>query len=280
MGGNRTDARHNAVTTKQGHRALFCVILSCSMDLFKNSKNGHAVAEPQAVCRIPLTDEERRMFVGTQQGPKMSEITWRIFRIMAEFVEGFQFLSSTKREVTVFGSARTPASNTWYQEAVRLGRMLGEAGFAVITGGGPGIMEGANKGAYEAGAESIGLNIQLPHEQRVNPYVTKSRAFYYFFTRKVMLAASAQAYVYFPGGFGTLDELFEILTLIQTKKSDRVAVVLVGKRYWEPLADWLRETVLGEFDAVGSEELELFTIVNSAEEAFALIKSSQERTFF
>lgn len=250
------------------------------MDLFKNSKNGTTATEPHVVCRIPLTDEERRLFSGTQQGPKMSEITWRIFRIMAEFVEGFQFLSSTKREVTIFGSARIPPSNKWYQEAVKLGRLLGESGFSIITGGGPGIMEAANKGAYEAGAESIGLNIQLPHEQRINPYVTRSRAFYYFFTRKVMLAASAQAYVYFPGGFGTLDELFEILTLIQTKKSDKVAVVLVGKEYWGPLVEWMQDNVLGVFDAISSEDLSLFAVVDSAQEAFDLIRHSQERTFF
>lgn len=230
---------------------------------------------------MPMTDDERRMCMVTPAAaPKMSDMTWRIFRIMAEFVEGFQFLSSTKREVTVFGSARLPPTSRWYQEATTLGRMLGEAGFSVITGGGPGIMEAANKGAYEAGAESIGLNIQLPNEQRTNPYVTRSRAFHYFFTRKVMLAASAQAYVYFPGGFGTLDELFEILTLIQTKKSEPIAIVLMGKEYWDPLVDWLKERVLGMFDAIEAQDLQLFTVVDTAEEAFTLIRNSRERTFF
>ncbi len=231
-------------------------------------------------CRIPLTDDERAQFKLQNEGPKMSEITWRIFRIMAEFVEGFQFLSTTSREVTVFGSTRVPPTNRWYQEAVKFGRMLGENGFTVVTGGGPGIMEAANKGAYEAGAESIGLNIQLPHEQRVNPYVTRSRAFYYFFTRKVMLAASAQAYVYFPGGFGTLDELFEILTLIQTKKSERIAVVLVGHEYWDPLVEWIRASVLGRLDAINPEDIEIFTVVDTAEDAFDLVKSSVERSIF
>ncbi len=248
------------------------------MDLFKGAKPS---AHPSGdVCRIPLTDEERRVAVASDTPPKMSEITWRIFRIMAEFVEGFQFLSTTKKEVTIFGSTRIPPTNKWYGVAEALGKLLGQHGFTVVTGGGPGIMEAANKGAYEVGAESVGLNIQLPHEQRINPYVTRSRAFYYFFTRKVMLAASAQAYVYFPGGFGTLDELFEILTLIQTKKSERIAVVLVGHEYWDPLVNWLRSTVLGTFDAISPDDVKIFTIVDTAEEAFDLIKSSQERSFF
>lgn len=252
------------------------------MDIFRRASTSNtSVTDPQsAICRIPLTDEERALAHGAIAAPKMSEITWRIFRIMAEFVEGFQFLSTTKKEVTIFGSARLPPTNRWYLEAVKLGRLLGEHGFTVVTGGGPGIMEAANKGAYEAGADSIGLNIQLPNEQRINPYVTRSRAFHYFFTRKVMLAASAQAYVYFPGGYGTLDELFEILTLIQTKKSERIRVVLVGHEYWDDLVNWLRVRVLGMFDAVHQEDLTIFTVVDTAEDAFDIIKSSQERSIF
>lgn len=252
------------------------------MDIFKGAKPSRtATVDPlNTLCRIPLTDDERRLAVSLDAAPRMSEITWRIFRIMAEFVEGFQFLSTTKREVTVFGSTRIPPTHRWYGVAVQLGKLLGEHGFTVVTGGGPGIMEAANKGAYEAGAESIGLNIQLPHEQRVNPYVTRSRAFHYFFTRKVMLAASAQAYVYFPGGFGTLDELFEILTLIQTKKSERIQVVLVGHEYWDPLVNWIKTTILGTFDAISPEDIQIFKVVDTAEEAFDLIKSSQERSFF
>ncbi len=231
-------------------------------------------------ARIPLTDEEKEICKAGARPPHMSDITWRIFRIMAEFVEGFQFLSTTSRQISVFGSARAPAGSKWYEESVKLGRMLGQNGFTVITGGGPGIMEAANKGAYETGAMSVGLNIQLPKEQRINPYVTSSRAFYYFFTRKVMLAASAQAYVFFPGGYGTLDELFEILTLIQTGKSEKIPVVLVGREYWDPLKTWLKEAVYGTYDAVDRADLDLPKVVDTAEEAYALVAKSSERHFF
>ena len=261
---------------------LVCAILLVNMDLFKNAKSqssSHA-GGPSGICRIPLTPEEILQCATPDQAPKMSEITWRIFRIMAEFVEGFQFLSTTKREVTVFGSARLPPTSKWYQEAVKFGRLLGEHGFSVITGGGPGIMEAANKGVYEVGGDSIGLNIQLNHEQRTNPYVTRSRSFHYFFTRKVMLAASAQAYVYFPGGFGTMDELFEILTLIQTKKSEQIAVVLVGHEFWDGLLVWLKQVMTEKFDTIDSIDLEIFKVVDTAEEAFELVKMSKERSFF
>lgn len=234
-----------------------------------------------SICRVPLTSEEREM-IETEKAKslRMSDITWRIFRIMAEFVEGFQFLSQFSNEVTVFGSTRLPATNKWYQEAEKLGRILAQNDFTVVTGGGPGIMEAANKGAHEAGGISVGINIQLPKEQRINPYVKTSRAFHYFFVRKVILAASAQAYVYFPGGFGTLDELFEILTLIQTKKSESMPVILVGKEYWDGWLNWVKSTVFEEFDAIDADDLEIFKIVDSAEEAYELVKHSSERSFF
>lgn len=228
-------------------------------------------------CRLPMPADE----AAVQRAPTpMYEITWRIFRIMAEFVEGFQFLSESKKEVTFFGSARFDPNNHWYQEAEKLGRLLAKCGFTVITGGGPGIMEAGNKGAKEAGGESIGLNIQLPSEQRINSYVTRGRAFYYFFTRKVMLAASAQAYVYFPGGFGTLDEMFEIVTLIQTGKMKKTPVILVGKDYWEGLFAWMKEQLVETYQAIHPEDLKLMHIVDRAEEAFQLIEKSEERTFF
>lgn len=232
------------------------------------------------VCRMPLTDEERELYKTTNEVPRMSDMTWRVFRIMAEFVEGFQFLSRFNKSVTVFGSARLPKNDHWYLEAVRLGRLLGENGYAVITGGGPGIMEAANKGSHEVGGISAGLNIQLPMEQRINPYVNASKAFHYFFTRKVMLAASAQAYVYFPGGFGTLDELFEILTLIQTKKTDEIPVILVGKSFWNDLDSFIQGSLYKEYDTISKEDMSLYKIVDTAEDAFELIKVARERAFF
>ncbi len=229
-------------------------------------------------CRIPLSHGEIAKGPSSEP-PKMSDITWRIFRIMAEFVEGFQFLSESSQEVTIFGSARASADDPWYKEAEKLGRLLVKNGYTVITGGGPGLMEAANKGAFEAGGESIGLNIQLPIEQRTNPYVKRGRGFHYFFTRKVMLAASAQAYVFFPGGFGTLDEFLELLTLIQTKKAQAVPMVCVGKEFWTPFVDWVRGTMLRRtFISPGDEKL--FTIVDTAEEALKIVKTSKERTFF
>ncbi len=248
------------------------------MDLFKQGKPKDKGDD--LICRVPLTEDERRQVEKYGYVPRMSDITWRIFRIMSEFVEGFQFLSQLSKEVTILGSARTPADEKWYQEAERLGRLLAEGGFTVVTGGGPGIMEAANKGAHEAGGNSIGINIQLPREQRTNPYVNFSRGFHYFFTRKVILAASAQAYIYFPGGFGTLDELFEIVTLIQTKKSEPVPIVLVGKDYWSGLFARIEETLLKEHKTISLENLSLMTIVDSAEEAYGLIQNSTERTFF
>ncbi len=252
------------------------------MDIFKANPGARKTARTGAEdkVRIPLTPDEKAMCIAGERPPRMSDLTWRIFRIMAEFVEGFQFLSTTKREVSVFGSARLQPGSHWYQVAEDLGKLLGEDGFTVVTGGGPGIMEASNKGAFEAGAPSVGLNIQLPTEQRTNGYVTRSHAFHYFFTRKVMLAASAQAYVYFPGGYGTLDELFEILTLIQTAKSEAVPVVLVGREYWGGLVEWMDKTMYGSFDTIDREDLNIFKLVDTAKEAYDIVAKSEERMFF
>ena len=204
---------------------------------------------------------------------------WRIFRIMAEFVEGFEFLQPLVGEVSIFGSARTQENNEFYISARKLGKLLGENGFTVLTGGGPGIMEAANRGAVEGGGESVGLNIQLPREQRTNPYVKRSIGFHYFFTRKVMLSASAQAYVFYPGGFGTMDEMTEMVTLIQTgKMPDNVPVILVGKSYWGPWLEWVK-TAMGEAHYIEPEELKIIQLVDTPEEALKIIQSTHERPF-
>jgi uncharacterized protein (TIGR00730 family) len=208
------------------------------------------------------------------------DANWRIFRIMAEFVDGFEFLYPLRREVTFFGSARLHERTRWYKEAQKLGRILGEDGFTIITGGGPGIMEAGNRGAYEGGGQSIGLDIELPKEQRRNPYVKKGIGFHYFFTRKVMLSASAQAYVFFPGGYGTLDEFFEIITLVQTGKMERVPSICMGREFWGGLDEWMRTVLLEELQTIDAEDLGLYHIVDTAEEAYELIKDSKERKYF
>jgi uncharacterized protein (TIGR00730 family) len=193
---------------------------------------------------------------------------------MAEFVEGWQFVTDYKNTVSVLGSARFKQDNPWYQEARKLGHLLAEDGIGVVTGGGPGIMEGGNRGAYEGGGDSVGINIQLPSEQRVNPYVTRSAGFYYFFVRKVMLFYTAQAYVFFPGGFGTLDEFFELVTLVQTKKVDKesVPVIVVGKDYWAPLLEYIEKDVYDRYKTIDKEDMNIYHMVDTAEEAFDIIK--------
>lgn len=205
--------------------------------------------------------------------------TWRIFRIMSEFVEGYQFLSSFKKQITILGSARFSLKSHWYKEAHHLGRLLAKNGYTTITGGGPGIMEAANKGAYEAGGESLGLNIQLPKEQVLNPYVKKSVGFHYFFTRKVMLTSPSQAFVFFPGGYGTLDELFDVLDAIENKKMRRVPVILIGKDFWRPLINYLKECSSKRLGSVTANDLQIFTLVNSAKEALKIIKTTKNIPF-
>lgn len=197
---------------------------------------------------------------------------WRIFRIMSEFVEGFEFLSRIQKSVTVFGSARLPPTHEYYQLARRLGQRLASEGYTIVTGGGPGIMQASNQGACEAGGGSVGLNIQLPHEQRTNPYVKRSKSFHYFFSRKVMLDFSADAYIFFPGGFGTLDEFFELITLIQTGKVHRsVPIVCIGSGFWQPLTDWMEQMLLRRFGTISPEDLTIWTLTDDVEEAVRLV---------
>ncbi|HEU5439273.1 MAG TPA: TIGR00730 family Rossman fold protein [Ktedonobacterales bacterium] len=204
--------------------------------------------------------------------------TWRIFRIMSEFVEGFSFLAHIQRSVTVFGSARFAESSPYYEKARQLGWRLAQAGYTVVTGGGPGIMQAANQGACEAHGTSVGLNIQLPHEQRTNPFVTMSESFHYFFSRKVMLDFSAEAYVFFPGGYGTLDEYFELLTLVQTGKVDHMApIIMVGTDYWGPLANWMREMLLETFHTISPGDLSIWTLTDDIEQVMLLIETGVQQ---
>jgi uncharacterized protein (TIGR00730 family) len=191
--------------------------------------------------------------------------SWRVFRIMGEFVEGFDELARLGPAVSIFGSARTSPDQPIYQKCVETARLLGEAGFAIITGGGPGLMQAANQGAREAGVCSVGLNIELPFEQHENPYADLKIDFRYFFVRKTMFVKYAQAFVIFPGGFGTLDELFESLTLIQTEKITDFPVVLFDSAYWAPLLDWLKKTVEGDGN-ISVGDLDLMKVTDSPQE--------------
>jgi uncharacterized protein (TIGR00730 family) len=199
------------------------------------------------------------------------EESWRVFRIMAEFVDAIETLSKVKHAVSIFGSARTQPGDLYYQKAEQLARLLAEKGFGVITGGGPGIMEAANKGAAAAGGQSVGMNIRLPLEQKPNPYANISIDNRYFFIRKVMFVKYAMAYVILPGGFGTIDELFEALTLIQTKRIKSFPVFLMGSEYWKGLYDWLKKTMLRD-GKISPEDLNLFQIIDEPEEVVKQIQ--------
>ncbi len=200
--------------------------------------------------------------------------SWAIFKIIAEFVEGYERMAKIGPSVSVFGSARTKPDNQYYKMGVRVAELLAEGGYGVITGGGPGIMEAGNKGAQQGGGKSVGLNIDLPFEQNHNPYIDQEHnlEFDYFFVRKVMFVKYAQGFVVLPGGFGTLDELFEALTLIQTKKINKRPVVLIGKRYWTGLVDWIKSAMLEQENNIAEADLNLFGIVDTAEEAYEYIE--------
>ncbi|MCF6224619.1 MAG: TIGR00730 family Rossman fold protein [Flavobacteriaceae bacterium] len=199
--------------------------------------------------------------------------SWAIFKIMSEFVDGYEKLSRIGPCVSVFGSARTKPEDKYYQLAEEISFQLTQQGYGVITGGGPGIMEAGNKGARRGGGVSVGLNIELPFEQHDNPYIDsdKNLEFDYFFVRKVMFVKYAQGFVAMPGGFGTLDELFEAITLIQTKKIGKFPIILVGSEFWKGVIDWIKETLLDKHQNVSEKDLDLFTIVDTAEEVISTI---------
>ncbi len=228
-------------------------------------------------ARAGQATEDQKLLVAPSQDKAAftQSDPWRVMRITGEFVEGFDTLADLGTAVTIFGSARTKPGEAHYEAAVAVARLLGEAGYAIITGGGPGIMEAGNKGAREANALSIGLNIELPFEQHVNPYVDLSIDFRYFFVRKTMLVKYAQGFVIFPGGFGTMDELFEALTLIQTGKVENFPVVLYDSGYWSGLLDWLRGTMQAA-GKISPGDVDLMMVTDSTEEAAQFIIRCRE----
>jgi uncharacterized protein (TIGR00730 family) len=235
-------------------------------------RRGRVAMRPGTSERMGTTHrtEDEKLLATREREAFLDTDTWRVLRILSEFVEGFEALAPVGRAVAVFGSARTTVDSPEYERARQVGEALAKEGFAVITGGGPGAMEAANKGAHEAGGLSIGCNIELPREQHLNPYVDVSIEFHYFFARKTMFVKYADAFVIMPGGFGTLDELFESLTLIQTGKIRNFPVVLMGHAYWDGLIQWIRDVQLPA-GAVTEADVDLLTVTDDPEEAARII---------
>jgi uncharacterized protein (TIGR00730 family) len=234
-------------------------------------------------ARTGRATEDEQLLVSPNQQPAAERALnfthtdpWRVLRIQGEFVAGFDALADVGPAVSIFGSARTPRDHPTYGVAVATARRLARAGFAIITGGGPGIMEAANRGAREGKGRSIGCGIELPHEQGLNPFVDEAINFRYFFVRKTMFVKYAEAFVIFPGGFGTLDELFEALTLIQTRKVRNFPVVLVGTEYWRGLVEWARDTLLAE-GTIGQADLDLLTCTDDPADVERIVRECHER---
>jgi uncharacterized protein (TIGR00730 family) len=225
----------------------------------------------------PVTEDERLLAQVPRERRAFTKTdSWRVLRIMGEFVEGFDTLSDVYSAVTVFGSARTRPDDPYYEKAVETARMLATEGFPIITGGGPGIMEAANRGCQEGNGLSIGCNIELPFEQGLNPYVERAINFRYFFVRKTMFVKYSTAFVVFPGGYGTMDELFEALTLIQTGKVKHFPVILFGCEYWKGMVEWLRDRVAGE-GKIDAQDVDLLHVTDSPREAVAIVRQARER---
>jgi uncharacterized protein (TIGR00730 family) len=222
------------------------------------------------------TEDERLFQPVRERGEFTHSDPWRVLRITGEFVEGFDEMSDIASAVAIFGSARTPPSNPWYALATKTACLLGKKKFAIITGGGPGIMEAANKGARDAGTLSIGLNIELPHEQAPNPYLDRSVDFRYFFVRKTMFVKYAHAFIVFPGGYGSMDELFEALTLIQTGKIKHFPVVLMGRAYWSGLMEWMN-TVVARDGNIAPADLGLLHVTDDPEEAVRVVVDARRK---
>jgi uncharacterized protein (TIGR00730 family) len=225
--------------------------------------------------KTPHSTQDERLLQTPRGDEFLHTDTWRVFRIMGEFVQGFEDLARITNGVSIFGSARTRPDDPEYQAAQETAGLLARAGFSVITGGGPGIMEAANRGAFEAGGTSVGCNIELPHEQGSNPYLTVSLKFKYFFVRKMMFVKYSDAFIIFPGGFGTMDELFEALTLIQTHKIHNFPVVLYGSQYWKGLLDWLTGPMLSEAKIV-EEDFRRLHVTDSPAEIVEVVSRSRD----
>ncbi|BBH16720.1 cytokinin riboside 5'-monophosphate phosphoribohydrolase [Nocardioides baekrokdamisoli] len=236
-------------------------------------RNGYNEGRPR-LSKDGSTTDQRLLDNRGQPGWTHSD-PWRVLKIQAEFVEGFNDLADLGPAISVFGSARTPSTSPDYELAAKVGSALAQAGFAVITGGGPGAMEAANRGAIEAGGASVGLGIELPWEDRLNDYVNLPLHFRYFFVRKTMFVKYSQGYIVMPGGVGTLDELFEAMTLVQTQKITRFPIVLMGVRHWQGLIDWMRGTMQAD-GRIGPHDLDMLTLTDDIDEAVALMVRARE----
>jgi len=229
-----------------------------------------------------MTNDDKRIkraFKPKSWNETKTNDSWAIFKIMSEFVDGFEKLSRIKPCVSIFGSARFKDDDPSYIAAEEIAFQLSQGGYGVVTGGGPGIMEAGNKGANRGGGDSVGLNIDLPFEQQGNPYIDKDKLieFDYFFVRKVMFVKYSQGFIVMPGGFGTLDELFEALTLIQTGKIGRFPIILYGEKYWSGLLEWIKETLLNQYQSISEKDLDLFRVVNTPEEAVGHIDAFYQK---